>query len=257
MKNAKYKIHQVAGRIGYITIIEYIDKILIIDTGSKNDYKFLETFISNTLNRNMEDIKLIAVSHIHPDHSAGTFALRKKYQKLIAGHPEMDKWYRGFFGRMQQIADVIFSHITATQAGIPARRFWFKRKVKPDYALEDSDPLPFFEDWTAYHTPGHTTNDVVFYHAESKVLYIGDLFIKINGTHHLPYSLTRPDLMDTSLRKISALEVETIILPHGGVEKISGIEMITQPLFEEINKDIRFPIGLLRPFTMLSPEVKK
>ena len=257
MKNKYFEIHQISGRIGKITIIEYIDKLLIIDTGSKKDYKLIEEFISDDLNRSMDDIKLIVLSHVHPDHSAGTFALRKKYNRVIAGHPDLDKWYSGFYGRAQQTADVIFSHISAAQAGVPARRFWFKRKIKPDYILKDGDVLPFFEDWTAFHAPGHTTNDIVYYHAGTKTLYVGDVIVKINESYHLPYGLPLPEMMESSLRKISALAVETIILPHGGIEKISDINTITEPLFSEIYKKMSFRLGLLRPFTRLSPEIIK
>ena len=79
MSNKDFRIHQVAGRIALITIIEYPDKILILDTGSKKDYKLIETFFKNDLKREMDDVKLIAVSHAHPDHSAGVFAFRKKF----------------------------------------------------------------------------------------------------------------------------------------------------------------------------------
>ncbi len=257
MDNDNFKIHQVAGRIALITIIEYPDKILIFDTGSKKDYKLVETFFLNDLKREMADVKLIAVSHVHPDHSAGVFAFRKKFNHVIAGHPDIDKWYRGFFGRMQQIADVFFSHIAATQAGVPTRRFWFRGKTRPDFLLKDNAPLPFFEDWQALHTPGHTSNDMVFYHARSKTLYVGDLLVKINGKYHLPYGLPLPDLMKTSLEKVSALEIKTLLLPHGGIDPVSDIKAITQPLFSEIDQRPGFPVGLLMPLTRLSSEIRR
>ncbi len=252
-----FKIHQVAGRIENITLIEYPEKILLLDTGSKKDYKLLVKFISDHLKRDMSDVSLVAVSHIHPDHSGGAFALRKKYNCLIAGHPDLDKWYRGISGRMQQVADVFFSHFTATQASVPARRFWFKRKVMPDYKLSDGDPLPFFEDWTAYHTPGHTTNDIVFYHAASRTLYVSDLIVKINDKFHMPYGIPLPELMEESLKKISSFDVEILILPHGGVESISNIKEIVNPLFKEFNMRPGFPVNLIGPFTRLSPEIRK
>lgn len=238
-------------------MIEYPDKLLLIDTGSKKDYKRLERFIVNDLGRTMDNIQLIAVSHGHPDHSAGTFALRKKYGGMIAAHPDVDKWYRGASGRAQQVADVFFSHITATQSGVPSRRFWFRRTVKPDYILGDGDTLPGFGDWVALYAPGHTTNDIVFYHAETQTLYISDLIVKMNEVYHLPYSLPRPDLMEASLKRISKLHVHTLILPHGGIETIADITTITEPLFAEIYKKMRLPLGLLRPLTRFSPEIKR
>ena len=257
MKGDSFKIHQVAGRIGYMTLVEYPDKLLLFDTGSKNDYKRIETFLKYTLRRPMADIRLVAISHVHPDHSGGASELQKKYSLAVAGHPDLDKWYDGFRGRLQQVADVIFSHISAMQNDVPARRFWFNRKVRPDYPLKDGEPLPFFPDWVACHTIGHTTTDIVFYHEISKTLYVGDVIIEINNGYHLPYSLPLPRLMSASLKKLAALEVNTLILPHGGIKHPGDMAGVVAPLFNEIHRKLRFPVGLLKPLTMLSPEIEK
>ena len=257
MENDDYTIHQVLGRIGYLTVIEYRSKILLIDTGSKKDYRRLENFIVHDLKRTMEDIKLVALSHVHPDHSGGSHALKKKHHRPIAGHPELDKWYGGFGGRMQQVADVFFSHFTAMKAGVPVRRFWFRRKIRPDLFLKDRKPLPFFEDWIALYTPGHTTHDISFYHEASKTLYTGDMMVQINSSYHLPYGLALPDLMEASLKKVSSLKIDRLILPHGGVKQIEDIQETIRPLFNELDGAMGFPIALLKPLTLLSPEIKK
>lgn len=257
MENDSYTIHQVSGRIGYITVIEYKTKILLIDTGSKKDYRFLEHFILHELKRKMTDIKLVVVSHVHPDHSGGTHALKKKHGRIVAGHPDLDRWYSGFGGRMQQVADVVFAHITAMKTGAPVRRFWFKRKVRPDYLLKDGEPLPFFEEWMAFYTPGHTTHDISFYHEKSKTLYAGDMIVYINSSYHLPYGLALPDSMEASLKKVSSLKVDTLILPHGGIKKIDDIQETIRPLFSELHGHMGFPIAILKPLTLLSPEIKR
>ena len=257
LNDNEFTIHQVPGRIALITIVAYPDKILILDTGSKKDYQLIEAFFVDHLKRTMEAVKLIAVSHAHPDHSAGVFAFRKKFSLKIAGHPDIDKWYQGFGGRMQQMADVFFSHIAATQAGVPTHRFWFRGRTRPDFLLADNAPLPFFEDWRAIHTPGHTANHLVFYHACSQTLYVGDLLVKIHGKYHLPYGIPLPDRMRSSLEKIAALEIRTLVLPHGGIDTITDIRQVIEPLFAELDQGPGFPVELLMPLTRLSPEIRK
>ena len=63
--------------------------------------------------------------------------------------------------------------------------------------------------------------------------------------------------MKASLKKISALEINTLIFPHGGIDHISDINTIIQALFSEIDQKTDFLVGLLMPLTKFSPEIKK
>jgi len=64
-----YKIHEIQGHIQSNYIIEYQDKILLMDCATKADLKKIRKYIDGELGRKMEDIKLAVVSHMHPDHA--------------------------------------------------------------------------------------------------------------------------------------------------------------------------------------------
>lgn len=64
-------------------------------------------------------------------------------------------------------------------------------------------------------------------------------------------------LIDTGSKKDYTLPVKTLILPHGGIAPIDDITAVIAALFSEVYQKMPFPIGLLRPFTKLSPEIRK
>ena len=95
------KIHTIKGYIQTTYIIEYPDKILILDSGCRPDYKKILEFVTIQLARGIKDIKLVALSHAHPDHMGGADLLQTKFQIPIAatgrggGRVGLTAWARG------------------------------------------------------------------------------------------------------------------------------------------------------------------
>lgn len=218
MVYSDYKIHHLKGYIQSIYLVEYKDKILLLDGGSRGDVKRIWYFITDTLKRPMSDLKLIIVTHLHPDHAGAAPHLRKKFGTPIAGHPELDYWYQGFWGIAQHFLDTSFAWYVAIKERKKYKRMWFQRSVKPDYQLRDGDTLPFFEDWKSVCTPGHTTHDISIYNKKDEVIYIGDLALIVKNKYALPFPIALPKLMEKSLSKVSKLPVNRILFAHGGVE---------------------------------------
>ncbi|HPX92532.1 MAG TPA: MBL fold metallo-hydrolase, partial [Spirochaetota bacterium] len=72
------KIHKIKGYINSVFIAEYDHGLLLMDGGSPADVELIENFCKDTLKRDVRDIKLSVVSHMHPDHSGAAPILRKK-----------------------------------------------------------------------------------------------------------------------------------------------------------------------------------
>jgi len=109
MKFNNFTIHKIKGYIETIFVAEYKEKILILDGGCSCDSILVEEFITNELKRPMTDVKMNFVSHAHPDHAGGAPILRDKYKIPIAAHHEIDKWYAGFGGFLQQKTDIMLA----------------------------------------------------------------------------------------------------------------------------------------------------
>ncbi len=217
MNYSNYKIHHLNGYIQSLYIVEYADKLLLLDGGSRGDVNRIEYFITDTLKREMSDLKLIIVTHLHPDHAGAAPHLRRKFNIPIAGHPELDYWYSGFWGTIQHIMDTLFAWYVAFKSRNKYKRMWYQRSLKPDYELCDGQSLPDFSDWEVLCTPGHTTHDISIYHKEDKIIYIGDLAIKLDGKFNLPFPVALPEVMLESLNKVSNIEINEILFAHGGI----------------------------------------
>ena len=225
MEYYNYKIHHLNGYIQSLYLVEYSDKLLLLDGGSRGDVSRVEKFITNTLNRNISDLKLIIVTHLHPDHAGAAPHLRKKYNIPIAGHLELDYWYNGFWGIIQHLLDTLFAWYVAAKSRNNYKRMWYQRSLKPDYKLCDGQSLPEFNDWEVICTPGHTTHDISIYNKKDKVIYIGDLAIKLGSKFNLPFPVALPEIMAKSLDKVMNLEVDRILFAHGGVVNINPIDV--------------------------------
>ncbi|MDD3852458.1 MAG: MBL fold metallo-hydrolase [Syntrophomonadaceae bacterium] len=252
-----FNIHILRGYIENIIIIEYNHALLLLDSGCINDISRIEFYIRQTLQRPMQDIKLIAVSHMHPDHAGGAAFLRKKYQIPIAAHPDTDRWYAAPGGALQQMLDCYMATSVARHNHRRLQRICYKRKLRPDYLINDGDTLPFFPDWKALHVPGHTLHDLVFHHPADKVLYIADLICEVKGKHQLPLPILFKDKMSHSFDKLGKINAKTIIRAHGEViypDSCTDLFDFMKSLLEKPDSKFVKRINLMSIYT---PEIKR
>ncbi|HPU49580.1 MAG TPA: MBL fold metallo-hydrolase [Syntrophomonadaceae bacterium] len=251
------RIHQLEGYIQNITLIEQEGRLLLFDSGCINDVKRIKRYCRESLKRSPADIKLTAVTHIHPDHAGGAVCLRKKFGIPIAAHKDVDRWYRGLGGLLQHQLDCYLATSVAFRNRRRLEQIHYSRTINPDYPLEDGQTLPFFPEWKVMHVPGHIAHDLAFYHEKEQVLYIADLICDVKGQPHLPLPIVFPKKMAESFDRLGSLPVRVILRGHG------------QPIISENNAEIfsRMKQQLNRPPTPFvkriwrlsihSPEIKK
>ena len=59
---------------GYIQssyLAVYPDKLMLLDGGCRPDVALVLGYIKNTLKRPISDLKVVVVTHMHPDHAGG------------------------------------------------------------------------------------------------------------------------------------------------------------------------------------------
>ncbi|HAN76868.1 MAG TPA: Zn-dependent hydrolase [Bacteroidales bacterium] len=212
-----FKIHELNGHIQKIYLAEYPEKLLLMDGASKSDISIIKNLITKELNKPLHQLKLVAVSHMHPDHCGAVNQLRKLTDVKTSAHTNADLWYSGLRGRLQHIIDLSFTWFVILKTGKKLKSTFHPRKIKPDFPLLGGEELPFFTDWQVIHCPGHTSHDLLLYHKQMKILYAADLILKINTKILLPFPVTLPNLMNESLEKLKNLDIETIFSAHGGI----------------------------------------
>lgn len=215
MEAGTLKIHQIHGYICNIYLLEYDHGLLLFDCGSYNDVKRIEQYCDTRLHRSPRDIKLAVVSHMHPDHSGGAGALRKKYGIPVAAHQEVDFWYAGLGGCVQHKLDCSMEQFVAWRTRHKLEKVLFNRIIHPDLILREGDPLPGFADWKVLHVPGHTLHDIALYNPDQKILYPGDCLLNVHGRMMPPLPVMFPDKMARSYEKMAALPADHILTAHG------------------------------------------
>tara|TARA_R110002124_G_scaffold56872_1_gene159986 strand:+ start:1166 stop:1918 length:753 start_codon:yes stop_codon:yes gene_type:complete len=222
------KLHCLPGYIQNIYLAEYSDKLLLLDGCCRADISVLEDFVHDELKRPMADIKLITVTHMHPDHAGAAQTLRKKYGCKIAAANVAGQWYSGIDGKLMHLADMLLTLWVAGRQKKTKKIIYYSSTLTPDYYLSDQQHLPGFEDWQAHFTQGHTDRDISLHHKDTEQIYVADLMVKVRGAFIPPYPVFYPSRYLESLRKVKALNVESILLAHG--EKVELTEQQWQQL---------------------------
>ncbi|WP_299017909.1 MBL fold metallo-hydrolase [uncultured Photobacterium sp.] len=210
------KLHQIEGYIQSIYLAEYQNRLLLLDGCSRADIPVIKQFIQETLQRPLSDLKLVVVTHMHPDHAGAAHQLRRMSGCNIAAANVTGQWYSGLDGKLMHISDILLAKWVAKRMKKPKSHIWYPCQLEPDYILDDSEPLPGFPDWICLSTQGHTDRDLSLYHQPSNRIYVADLMVKVKGRYIPPYPVFYPNRYRTSLQKVMALKPDSIILAHGG-----------------------------------------
>ncbi|PNK61324.1 MBL fold metallo-hydrolase [Psychrobacter sp. FDAARGOS_221] len=206
----------IKGHIQNTYLAVYPDKLLLLDSGCRSDVEPILSYITQTLQRPVTQLKTVVVSHMHPDHAGGAKLLQQKTGCQIVAAAVSKPWYSGVKGRVQHLNDLALTYYVASRRGKSVTNLWYQPILKADMTLVDGDAIPGFEDWIAVATPGHTGCDLSFWHQPSKQVYTGDLILKIKNKLVSPLVINFPQDYKQSLAKVQALQPERVLLAHGG-----------------------------------------
>jgi len=215
------KLHKLDGYVQTILIAEYTDKLLLLDGCCRVDVSTIKHFIIDTLQRPLTDLRLVIVTHMHPDHAGAANKLRQISGCKIATANVEGQWYSGFDGKLMHLTDILLTRWVASKKHQKQRWLWYSSKLTSDYKLNDGDSLPGFDDWRAIATQGHTDRDLSLHHLPSNKVYIADLIVRIRKGFIPPFPIFYPERYRNSVLKIATLNAASIILAHGGEVQLS------------------------------------
>lgn len=215
------KIHRFQGYIQSIYLVEYTDKLLLLDGCCRADISLIQNIICVQLNRPLSDLKLIVVTHMHPDHAGAADKLRSLTGCKIASAKMPAQWYKGLKGRLSHLVDIGLAAWVAYRMKRPKKNLWYSPHLKVDYQLLDQDKLPGFSDWCVVTTIGHTDRDLSVWHASSKRIYVADLMVKVKNRFIPPIPVNYPSQYRASLDKLHKLQPNSVMLAHGAEVKLT------------------------------------
>ncbi len=236
MSERSFTIYEIPGYISSLFLVEKDGSFLLLDAGCSCDFKRIKLFLERK-GKDLKDLKLVVVTHMHPDHS-GAVKYFKKNGIPVASTEGAYRWYRGIGGFLQHKIDTLLAQFSARRKQNILEPVNYKRIFYPDFILKNGDTLPYFEDWKVIFTPGHTLYDIVLYNEKEGILYLADLILKIDEKFVLPFPIIFPQLMGKSLDKIKEYKFDTLLFAHGGILEKEKLEIDFVELIENLKKNI-------------------
>lgn len=182
-------------------------KAAIVDPGGDIDK------ILSQVKKHGVEVEKIFLTHGHMDHVGGTEALAAVLKVSIEGPHIADKFW-------------------LDQLPMQGQMFGFPEvpPFEPQRWLEHGDTITFGnQELAVLHTPGHTPGHVVFNHAETKQVIVGDvLFSGSIGRTDFPQGCFNT-LMTAIKSQLWTLPEETVFFPGHGPTSTIGHEKRTNP----------------------------
>jgi len=195
------------------------DGITLIDSGLANRK---ETFLRalSELRRSPDELKHIALTHHHTDHTGNLAALVKASGAEVWVHPLEAPIVRGEVplpwsnpkSTMLKMLWPVVGRLSIYNSLAPAQ---------VDHEVADGQGLPMAGGMKAVHTPGHTAGHMCYLvQRHGGVLFVGDAATNILGLRP-PLGMSTLDMAQAkdSIRKLAALEFEVACFGHGRVLK--------------------------------------
>ncbi|MBS0207736.1 MAG: MBL fold metallo-hydrolase [Planctomycetes bacterium] len=180
----------------------YLVGDVLIDAGTR--------WSPGRIGRQLEDqpIRLLALTHVHPDHQGAARWVCERYGAPLACHADDRPTMEGT--RPMLPANRFIALSTAFFAGPPRP---VTRELKPD------DEVAGFR---VLHLPGHTPGHVVFFRERDRVAIVGDVLNGMNllttmpGLHEPPsFFCTDPAENRRSIRRLVELKPSLLCFGHG------------------------------------------
>lgn len=210
------KVHHLQGYIQSIFLVEYPDKLLLLDGCSRADASLICSFITENLNRPVSDLKLVVVTHMHPDHAGAAHKLRKLTGCQIASSKHMHHWYSGWDGWLMYFTDLFLARWVARRQKKSRQWLYYWPWLNPDIRLTDKETLPGFDEWQVLETPGHTDRDLSLRHVPSNRIYVADLLVTVKGRYIPPFPVFYLNNYRKSVEKVLSYQPESLWLAHSG-----------------------------------------
>lgn len=210
------EIVRLEGYIQNTYLAVYPNKILLLDGGCRPDVAMVLDYIRLTLQRPITDLKVVVVTHMHPDHAGGAHKFREKTGCLIVSADKSRQWYSGLGGRAMHFVDMNLANYVARRQGRSLTNLYYPAHLKPDVRVTEGECVPEFADWQVIETPGHTDRDLSLFHVPSRQVYTADLIIKLRHKFVAPFPIYDPKVYIKSLQKIRDLKPSMVMMAHGG-----------------------------------------
>ena len=203
------------------------DRFSMANTYLIQDERFIVVDPGSALHRHPEDIDLIILTHLHPEHCAGVEELRRASHAPVAVSIAAKPWSQSWAGEgrsaaggtsVSQFVGRMFSQVRLPGVVHHLDLFepYYERQAQlVDIWLDDVEGLPNHLDWRVIASPGLTPESLCLYNPFSYELLCGDTLITIEGGTILVRGGTNRIQLQQTLQTLQSLKVYYLYPGHG------------------------------------------
>ena len=186
------------------------DAVVLVDAGGRGSLPLIARGVER-LGASIEQVRLIVLTHYHPDHAGGLAGLVDATGARLAVHRSEVGFINGDLPPPNALRWRLL--------GWPVRPLLpllYDRPVRVDCLLEDGDTLPFRPDIRVVHTPGHTPGSISLYVQSTGSVIVGDALqhrFRRLGPPAAAVSWDRRQALE-SLRRLTLFDFESIWFSH-------------------------------------------
>ncbi|MEM8593453.1 MAG: MBL fold metallo-hydrolase [Pseudomonadota bacterium] len=253
-------IHLVKTRLVNTYVVEYPDRLLVVDVAYKY-HRVVLGFIEDELKREISDVAWVTCSHDDPDHIGGVQDLAELCDACIAipfaAHAPIRKFLHDPYGPLHRLKTSIrelfrlrawamyFNPFRDNSSHHQTRYQGDKTSLdessdssnsttrfRADVRLTHRQLFPDFDDWQVIHTPGHSWDSCCFFHAGTQSLLSGDTLLGSGKQNRLvvPAIYSNRRHMERTLTTLQMLDIQTVYPGHGS--QMSGNSVLAQVVVE-------------------------
>lgn len=211
------RVHTITDRFSMAnTYLISEERLVIVDPGSSLNVSLIVGYLSHFLHRSPNDIDLIVLTHLHPDHTRGVEPLRQICKAPVAASRAAGQWAQAQTHESRVIPGI--SHpagqgIFYTLDLFPEE---YTRQIQlVDVWLEDVAGLPNHPDWRVIASHGHTPESLCLYNPFTNELLCGDTVITSEGGAQLVRGKTSRYQLEETLQTLRRLEISYLYPGHG------------------------------------------
>lgn len=209
-------VWQLAFPVGHVHLVRLPDAYALIDTSVPGSAPAILDALAR-LGGSPQDVRQIVLTHSHFDHMGSAADLVEATgARVLAGAVDAP-CIRGTAPEPQPVHTeperALREQIMAGFSAADARSL---RHVPVDVELYDGDTIDGWgEPVHVLHVPGHTAGSIALHLPSSGVLFSGDNVATADGRAILgPFNVDREQAI-ASFRRLAALDVEALCVPHG------------------------------------------
>ena len=199
-------IHSIPGiRWSRVYLIED-DTLTLVDSGFPWNARRVLHYI-RSIGRRPTDLRLILITHSHPDHASGALAVSRLTEAEIAAHGGDTKSHAD-----HQVSLSYMKVFTSLSLPVP-----FLQRTPVGHIVTDGQVLPILGGMRVIHTPGHTPGSVCYLLEDRGLIFSGDTLFSDGErlSRSVPFPGSNGQHLRRSLKALAALEFDTLCGGHG------------------------------------------